>query len=200
MYSRELILAVLLSVGCGASEDSTVSPAELDDRSQLTNLAGTWRDPAPYAYGEAFGAREFTFDEGKWTLRFTLSLDPAGELPVFDFRTKGRYEVGAAAKGVDGAFEAVFHEEQKFLTLRTSDSKLAQAFGFTPCGLTPNVEKDISTSGCSAWKPVAQCPSDYDLLALVDEGRLAFGVRPADNDMCSPDKRPTALTAPVHKI
>jgi hypothetical protein len=47
---------------------------------------------------------------------------------------------------------------------------------------------------------VAECPTDHDLLAMVDDGRLAFGVRPKDNDMCTPDKRPRALTPPVHKL
>jgi hypothetical protein len=198
--NTRLFIPALLIVACSATEDSTTSPTEPADRAELESLGGTWRDPAPYPYGEAFGSREFTFDDGRWTLRFTLSLDPEGKLPVFDFRTHGRYEVGAPAKGVDGAYEAVFHEEQKLLTLRTTDPGLAEAFGFAACGLTVGQEKDVSATGCSAWKPVAECPTDHDLLAMVDDGRLAFGVRPKDNDMCTPDKRPRALTPPVHKL
>lgn len=38
----------------------------------------------------------------------------------------------------------------------------------------------------------ASCGVDHDLFALDDTG-LRFGVRPADNDMCSEDKTPTAL-------
>jgi hypothetical protein len=68
--------------------------------------------------------------------------------------------------------------------------------GLADCGLTPNLETDISATGCAAWRPVAFCGEDHDLLALTAEG-LHFGVRPADNDMCVPDRRPTALLPAV---
>jgi hypothetical protein len=51
---------------------------------------------------------------------------------------------------------------------------------------------DISDRGCAGWKRVAQCREDHDLLALSAEG-LHVGVRPRDNDMCPPDRPPTAL-------
>ncbi len=47
--------------------------------------------------------------------------------------------------------------------------------------------------------PVAVCPEDHDLLAIDDAGALRFGVRPPDNDMCTADKRPTALPPAVIK-
>ncbi|MEL7003590.1 MAG: hypothetical protein AAFN93_12775, partial [Bacteroidota bacterium] len=93
-----------------------------------------------------------------------------------------------------------FGEDKKIVTLKTDDSQLIEAFGFSACGLTPFVEKDISVNGCALWKSVADCPADFDLLSLDDKGRLYFGERPADNDMCTEDKRPTALTPPVTKI
>jgi hypothetical protein len=43
---------------------------------------------------------------------------------------------------------------------------------------------------------VADCGTDHDLLALDATG-LRFGQRPMDNDMCTPDRRPTALLGPV---
>jgi hypothetical protein len=43
---------------------------------------------------------------------------------------------------------------------------------------------------------VADCGTDHDLLSLDATG-LRFGARPADNDMCSPELRPTTLTSPV---
>jgi len=55
---------------------------------------------------------------------------------------------------------------------------------------------DISERGCAGWKPVADCAEDHDLLALGPQG-LQFGVRPRDNDMCTPDRRPTALLPAV---
>ncbi|MEO0876216.1 MAG: hypothetical protein AAFY48_16580, partial [Bacteroidota bacterium] len=91
-------------------------------------------------------------------------------------------------------------EEKKFLTLKTDNEQLATAFGLASCGLEPNVEKDISVEGCALWAAVAVCNEDHDLLSLDEEGLLYFGERPADNNMCTADRRPTALTPAVTKI
>ncbi len=42
-------------------------------------------------------------------------------------------------------------------------------------------------------RPIAACEADYDL-AHVEGERLTFGARPADNDLCTPAKRPVALS------
>lgn len=188
-------LALVLSAGCASS--SANPPAKDASLDTLRSLSGTYRDPAPYAYGEAFGARTFTFDNGRWTLDFVLALDPAMTQPVFSFRTRGTYSVVAPSSSVAGAYDAIFVEDAKYLTLRTTNAELAKSFGFDACKLTPNVEKDVSVDGCLGWKPVAVCNLDHDLLALTAEGGVRFGTRPKDNDMCTPGKRPTSLTPPV---
>jgi hypothetical protein len=170
-----------------------------DNKAALEKLSGTYADPAPYNYGKAWGKRVFTFDKGKWTLLFTLGLDPELKMQVFTFRTAGTYTVIGKSKSVDGAYEANFSEDKKWLTLKTDDANLVQAFGFAACHLTKDVEKDVSLTGCSAWKSVATCPMDHDLLMLDQDGKLYFGNRPADNDMCTPEKRPTSLTPAVVK-
>jgi hypothetical protein len=171
-----------------------------DEKYVLEHLSGTYADAKPYNYGKAFGKRVFTFNKGKWSLIFTLSLDAEMKVPVFTFRTFGKYQLQEKSSTVADTYNAVFFEEKKFVTLKTSDENLIKAFGFTSCGLTPNVEQDISITGCSAWLPVKECPADYDLLSLDKDGKLYFGQRPADNNMCSQDKRPTQLTPPVIKI
>jgi hypothetical protein len=97
---------------------------------------------------------------------------------------------------VPGAFHTVFDEDWKHLTLLTPVPEIAAAMGMADCGLTVNLEADISETGCAAWRPVADCGEDHDLLALTEAG-LHFGVRPADNDMCTADKTPTALLTAV---
>jgi hypothetical protein len=177
----------------------TAACASVDpSQRRLSTLRGTFADgPSGYAYGKAFGHRTFTFEDGKWTLRFTLALDPEFKVPVFEFRTHGTYQVLGPSSAVPGAYEADFTEDAKYLTLRTRDAALSEAFGFSACALTPDVEKDVSIAGCLGWKPVSVCPTDHDLLALTNEGGLRFGERPSDNDMCSADKRPSALTPAV---
>jgi hypothetical protein len=66
--------------------------------------------------------------------------------------------------------------------------------------MTLDIEQDISAKGCSAWKSVAECPADYDLLSLDRDGKLYFGNRPQDIDICSPEKRPKSLTPAVVKV
>lgn len=169
----------------------------IHDRATLSTLSGTWASTQPEPWYGAWGTREFTFDRGQWSLRFTFALDPAMKTPVFEFRTGGPYYIAQSSRSVAGAFEAVFMEDAKFVTLRTRDPRLVQATGLAACGLVADVEKDISAQGCAGWKPVAQCREDHDLLALGDGGGLHFGVRPRDNDMCTSDKRPTALLPAV---
>ena len=200
MTTRTTLFRSLLALLCFVSLTATAWAQPIPVRKQqLSTLKGTYADPTSYAYGKAWGKRVFTFDNGKWTLVFVLALDSALQAPVFEFRTVGTYQVQEASSVVPHAWNARFVETHKYLTLKTTDAGLAQAFGLANCGLTPNVEKDISISGCSLWKPVAQCNEDYDLLALDAKGRLYFGQRPPDNDMCTPDKRPSRLTPPVEQ-
>lgn len=171
------------------------------DKKALKNLSGTYADPKGVDWGRGtFGTREFTFDKGKWTLKFILALDPEMKNEVFIFRTVGTYKVLDKSKTILNAYNAVFVENKKFVTLKTNDQNLIQGFGFAPCDFTKEVEKDISETGCSLWKSVKDCKQDYDLLSLDKAGKLYFGDRPADNDMCTPEKRPTKLTPPVVKI
>lgn len=173
---------------------------DTDLKYKLEHLSGTYADAKPYNYGKAWGKRVFTFDNGKWTLVFTLGLDPELKMQVFQFRTVGNYKLEEKSTKLENTYNAVFYEAKKFLTLKTADANLIKAFGFVSCGMTKDIEIDVSEKGCSGWKSVAECPGDYDLLSLDAKGLLYFGDRPADNDMCSADKRPTKLTPPVTKM
>jgi hypothetical protein len=192
--ANKLIFAsTLLSVAVGNVFSQTTDQTIMQNRHTLANLAGTYSSTAPEQWYGAWGTREFKFDNGKWSLNFVFALDPKMQMRVFEFRTYGTYYLGVNSKDVPNAFNALFTEDAKFVTLLTKDSALANKFGFSGCALTPDVEKDISISGCANWKPVAVCGQDHDLLALDSKGGLNFGVRPMDNDMCTAAKRPVAI-------
>ena len=168
-------------------------------KKQLQKLSGTYTSLKAEDWGRGtFGFREFSFDKGKWTLKFTLALDPSLNAKVFEFRTYGTYQVLGKAKGVE-AYEAVFYETEKFVTLLTDNQELIEGFGLASCGLTPFKEKNISEDGCALWPSVKECDEDHDLLALDQAGQVYFGVRPSDNNMCTAERRPTALLPPVRK-
>jgi hypothetical protein len=185
--SSAIALLATLSAG-GAAE-----PA---DRSVLQSLRGTYVSPTVEPWYGGFGTREFVFRDGRWSLIFTHALDPQMTMRTFQFRTGGAYTVGEPSADVPGAYRTVFNEDWKHVTLLTDVPGIVEGMGMASCGLTVNLEVDISGSGCAAWKPVADCGEDHDILSLSAEG-LHFGVRPADNDMCSADRTPTALLPAV---
>lgn len=184
------IALAAVCAGSALAEGSFAAKAELE------TLSGTYASTAPETWYGGFGTRKFTFEDGTWGLSFTHALDPGMEVTTFRFRTEGPYEIGAPSAAVAGAYEGNFTEAKKYVTLLTEDPQLIAAFGFAECGLTYGVETDISETGCASWQPVAVCGLDHDLIAK-DAAGVYFGVRPNDNDMCTPDKRPTALLQPV---
>ncbi|MEM8762829.1 MAG: hypothetical protein AAGD88_03390 [Bacteroidota bacterium] len=170
-------------------------------KQKLQNLEGTYSDIQAVDWGHGtYGKRTFTFEKGYWTLEFVLSFDPMQAQKIFTFRTEGNFEVLKPSEAVEGAYDAIFYEDQKRVTLHMDNPEIIEGFGFTNCGLEVDIEKDISSVGCSFWQSVAQCAEDHDLMKLDDEGHLYFGQRPEDNDMCTADRRPTSLTLPVEKI
>ena len=170
--------------------------ADADARDALQSLRGTFVSPSAEPWYGGFGTREFVFRDGRWSLIFTHALDPQMTMRTFQFRTGGAYRVGEPSNDAPGAFRTVFNEDWKHVTLLTDVPEIVAGMGMAACGLTVNLETDISASGCAAWKPVADCGQDHDILAMSAQG-LHFGVRPADNDMCSADRTPTALLPAV---
>lgn len=185
-------LAVSLLGGAGAAtaQEGWATPEE------LASLSGTYRSAAVEPWSGGFGTREFVLNGGQWSLTFIHALDPGMTMRTFQFRTGGAYEVGEPSEAVAGAYRTVFNEDWKHLTLLTADPQVAAGMGMAECGLPVNLETDISETGCAAWPPVAACGQEHDLLAM-DAGGVYFGARPADNDMCSADKTPTALLPAV---
>lgn len=165
--------------------------ARADDAATLNTLSVTYVSPTVEEWYGGFGTREFVFHDGRWQLIFTHAHDPAMTQRTFQFRTGGDYKITGFSTTVPGAFEVTFDENLEHVTLLTAIPEVIAGMGMAECGLQPNIESDISATGCAAWKPVAQC-GDFDLLALDGTG-LRFGRRPADNDMCSPEKRPSEL-------
>jgi hypothetical protein len=198
MFTRPataVILAFTAALGVSIAAPSAAADG-FADAATLAALHGTFESTAPEPWYGGFGTREFVFADGQWSLIFTHALDPDMTMRTFQFRTGGGYRVTGPSAAVPGAFEATFDEDWKHLTLLTAEPEVIAGLGMAGCGLTVNLEADISATGCAAWAPVAVCGQDHDLLAM-DEAGLYFGQRPMDNDMCTPDRRPTALLMPV---
>jgi hypothetical protein len=193
---RSALTAALATALVVGSTSLAAAQENFGGRDQLEGLAGVYASSAPEQWYGGYGTRRFSFDHGKWSLVFTHALDANMQNRTFQFRTEGPYKVGTPSVAVPGAFEAVFFEDVKLVTLLTSDASIISAFGFASCGLKHGIEVDISKTGCAGWKAVAECREDHDLLAISAAG-LHFGVRPRDNNLCAADRRPTALLQPV---
>lgn len=170
----------------------SVHAQDFQAAADLETLNGTFRSAAPEAWYGGFGTREFVFANGNWSLTFVHALDPGMTMRTFQFRTGGGYEILEPSTAVDGAYHGVFNEDWKHVTLMTDNPEIVAAMGMAACDLSYNLETDISLTGCAAWRSVADCGQDHDLFARDGTG-VYFGVRPADNDMCTPDRLPTAL-------
>jgi hypothetical protein len=189
-----LLTSCISLIACGATNiDAKTKWAEAQ---KLQSLSGTYFSPKVESWYGGYGTREFVLKDGQWSLIFTHALDPSMTQRTFQFRTGGSYKVNEASNLVKGAYNTVFTESWKHLTLLTDNPQIIAGMGMSECALKTNLEADISTTGCAGWRPVSVCDKDHDLFAM-DAAGVYFGERPADNNMCTADKRPTALLSPV---
>ena len=166
------------------------------------SVAGHWRSdciPSPQADGSTLYAKLDLVGTGadRWALDYTLHGDAACTVELVTISIDGTYAVDKASKTVPDAWDARFAFDDKRITPHVQP--LADALAGAHCGTGTwqvGVAQSVYAGGCAAFGqyPAAQCPADYDLLS-VEGTQLRFGARPADNNMCTADKRPTALAS-----
>lgn len=171
----------------GACADDPDAPA--------VDLAGRWRsacvDPGT---GQALRLR-FDLTADAWALDYESFGDAACAAPALTVHIEGSYEVTGPAAAVPDAHEARFGFTRKAVT---PSSQGAAAFLAQACGGGAFAAGDATdlAGGCAGLGlyPIASCAADYDLVARAGD-TLRFGARPADNDMCTEARRPTALSS-----
>jgi hypothetical protein len=187
-------LAALSAAACGGAK-TAVKPQD---------LAGRWASATCEAIPNGDGTnsyiqRDFRLTEETWTLNLDAFGDAQCQTKLFTARMVGPYTLVRDSEKVEGATEGDFVFGERYLTAHVQP--LADAFAQSGCGTgtwTVGTEQAIP-GACLFFKPIAQCGTDHDLVK-VDGDKLFFGARPADNDMCAPEKRPSALaTLPVVK-
>lgn len=187
-------LAALSAAACGGAK-TAVKPQD---------LAGRWDsatcEASPNGDGtNSYLQRRFQLTETAWTLNLDVFGDAQCQMKLFTARLVGPYTLERDSEKVAGATEGNFGFGERYLTPHAQP--LADAFAQSGCGSgTWTVGTEQSVPGaCLFFKALADCGTDHDLVK-VDGDKLFFGQRPADGDMCTPDKRPQALTAlPVVK-
>ena len=196
-----LSLAALgLAAGCATSSGSSAgASAGPTTHVKPQDLEGAWTSAAceampPQADGSrTYFKRHFTLTQKDWELHFQAFGDPGCSVKLFTARVKGPYTLVKDSERVPGATEGNFQFAHQYMTAYVQP--VADWFQGARCGTGPwklGEEQETSSTGCVFLKPVAACGMDHDVVK-VDGQRLFFGHRPADNDMCTPDKRPSAL-------
>ena len=189
IYALSLSITFALAAGCSSTQKGpreSVKPTP-------ANISGAWAsactDPGN---GQAF-LLMFDLTETTWALDYEAFSDAACAVPSITVHIEGGYELGVASTAVPGGREGRFDFGKKTVKPHTAGAAgfLAQACGRE--GFAAGTAYDISAGcpGLGAY-PMSACPSDHDVVLLDEQGKLHFGLRPQDNNMCTPDKRPTA--------
>jgi len=160
-------------------------------------LEGTWKSVrAEDLHNGTYGTRVFTFDKNAWKVDFTLYLDKEMKKPVFVFTGSGKYEFEGKSK-MYNTMNALFQFEQKSLQLLINDEQIAAQFGFA--GMKQGEKRDLTKEGVSFLKSVIEQDREYDIVK-VEANQLFLGMRPADNDLSKPEKRPVMFMYPLEKV
>jgi hypothetical protein len=192
---RTLSASLLAFAACGGS--APVAPDA--PTSPVPDLAGRWGsgciDPGS---GSALRLT-FGLTATAWALDYESFADAACQVPVLQVHIDGPYSITRPSPSVAGAYEGRFAFAQKTVTPASAD---AVSFLEQACGggtFAVGVASDLS-AGCAGLGayPIASCPADFDLVARAGD-LLQFGERPGDNNMCTEDRRPTALS-PVQLV
>lgn len=218
MQRRNIALIALLTVlpACPGESGSTVEPTASMDGStgrasetsgtedtgaesgstgvEAPELAGRWLS-ACFAQPDGTHANlDFDLTPARWALDYRVHADEACETRLVTVHIEGPYVLEGPSAVAD-AWDGVFSFDAKTITPHAQP--LVDALDEAGCGSeawavdgTQSIE-----DGCAAFGqyPIADCGADYDLVAREGD-TLRFGLRPADNDMCSPERRPSELS------
>lgn len=197
------IIPFLVLAACGSSTPSSGLDATAggDAGEAPPSLAGRWVSdcvPSPQADGSTqYIQLDFDLTDTTWALDYVTHGDEACAVPLVTVSIAGPYELERPSASVDGAWEARFAFSEKSIRPEVDGLRdyLNTLEGCGAADFETGVAQDVYASGCPGLGqyPEATCSADYDLVRL-DGDVLYFGARPADNDMCTPENRPTALS------
>jgi hypothetical protein len=184
-------IVLLALTACGSSHPATSPPGSALD------VAGHWvSDCTTTPDSKGYFTMDFHNTTDHWQLAYVVFGDAKCATPLVAVDITGPYTIGGASPTVSGAHEAVFEFDKKSITPKAQP--LADALnGMPECGggFAVGSAHDVYERGCPGFGqyPHSACAADYDVIWREGD-QLRFGQRPADNNMCSADRRPAALS------
>ena len=158
------------------------------------DVAGRWATPCgPTEKKDEFRRVEVELTTDRWDMRVETFKDKACMRRRHAIHLGGPYALVAPSTTVPDAWDATMSFDTR--TITADDAKSAKTIAkLCKVKLKAKGTVDVHVAGCPALglRPAADCAAEHDLVARDGE-HLRFGVRPADNDLCTAEKRPTAL-------
>jgi hypothetical protein len=159
----------------------------------IVHLNGTWTGPcfaSPQGDG-SYNQLTFRMTTTDWDLDYGAFGDDACTAKFLTVNIQGPYELGSASSVAPGAREGKFGFATKTVTphMDAAVGVINGACGVTDAAVGEPFDLSAGCAGLGAY-PIQECGSDYDIVMLSGD-TLHFGSRPADNNMCTPDKRPS---------
>jgi hypothetical protein len=192
--------ALLLGVGTALAQHGPNGdlPGPLANDSAPSELEGQWTSgcfPFSLQPDQPGGATaDFSFVGNRWQIIFTPYAEAECKTPLFSLRREGPFAFGAPSATIEGATEMVFVGTHLGATAYSDEmATFLQSAGCGKEAFTVGEEQDVSDTGCLIFLPVGVRAIEYDIIAWDADGKLHFGVRPADNDLSIPEKRPTEI-------
>jgi len=190
-----------LVAACGGGEPSASNPAATTPTSTATaaglDISGRWQSDCLGPQNGSWSRLTFDNSASEWKLDYDSFGDKACTTALGTVHIEGPYRIEGASSAVSGAYEGAFSFSKRTVTPRAQGFAdfLGSAGGCGGGAFSVGVAADILEKGCAGLGayPRARCSGDNDLVRR--EGtELRFGERPADNDMCTKEKRPGALS------
>lgn len=178
----------------GAAIDAAISPK--------ISLSGRYEAPCRFAL-EVQGAKLYETNvlvgtDTGYSLDVNLFLDPTCTAKFVTLAEKATY-VARPTSRADGAAE--LDVTRTAMTMTAHHPASLPMLDNGKCGDPPwsvGQAQDVFAGGCgvAGFAPAAVCHKDFDLLKTSGTG-FSFGKRPMDNDLCTPEKRPSELSTVV---
>jgi len=195
MTALSLLVALGAPTGTSAQAGVPVIPREVAGRWVSVGCETTQGPEGP-----RYVMRDLRLTESTWAVDLTVYGDANCAEPTLVVRVEGPYLLGQASTTVPGATDALFVEAEAQVTPRSAAAvEMLNGAPAGTCGAVRWARDDrqrLRPMGC-ALLGIGSPAAEYDLVKR-DGDRLFLGARPsANNDLNAPERRPTALNAPL---
>lgn len=192
---RISLLSLPLLLACLAPAcDSGDEPDDEAERQRVQDaLRGTWDTECMPTGPDSWGSFSFTNEGANGSFTYTM-YDETCAIPLAEFSLFSEQRVGArvASAGPDARELDILYDRLSATALVEDMAVTLEQAGCGSGDVVVGEEIDITETGCFTFKPLADCPADYDIMRIEDD-RFYNGMRTPN--MCIPEGRPTQLNS-----